>query len=79
MQSSHYRTVKHFTIRCEQRPQLELTPNSYRPLTEKIHFVQLLIAFRKKSAASNSTSIIVVRDRQDFSFLLDEWRHPVPS
>ena len=35
----------------------ELTETSYWPITENTHFVQLLIAYLNKSAASNSTFI----------------------
>ena len=56
-ESALCRTVKHFTIGQVQTKTSELTEDSYWPITENTHFVQLLIAFRNKSAASNSTFI----------------------
>ena len=55
-QSALYKVVKHFTIGCKKKTS-ELAETSYWPITENTHVVQLLIAYRNKSAASNSTFI----------------------
>ena len=56
-------SIKALFTNCEalyhqvQTNSSELTETSYWPITENTHFVQLLIAYRNKSAVSNITWI----------------------